>query len=462
MLQKSFIIVGLTLFLLPNSGKLDWRKELIGPYSGSYYYEVKVGDGRNDGIQRVYCACWNGHVVEWTYNEDSWSMVDCGAAPPSSDNRMIGLWIGRGQNDGLNRLYGANADGHAYEFSYVDTTWEMEDLGSPGEFYAGITLGTPRNDGTIRVCAGGYHTPVREYSWNGASWDTANISLGNRYVWPLAIAQGRNDGIERIYCPDWYQYYLREYTWAGIGYDEVLIESPQNLVKAVVGPGRNDAVNRVYASGMYGHIHEFTYEYGVWESVDIHPYAPLRSRYGLCFGNVKNDDTLRLYSVAQNGDIREHTWEDGIGWDDSIIDAVSGATVDITVGKGRNDDTNRLYVSSLNGYIYEYTHIPPSAIGVISDQPVFENGMISVIPNPFLSDLTISYHLSEPGRVNVALYNVIGSEVFRLTGDVQSPGDYTIHYDIRDKTGAELPTGVYFCKIDAAGLLSTVKLLRLK
>ena len=101
----------------------DWSRETIGLYSR--YYEVKVGNGRNDSIQRVYCCCYNGHVVEWSYDGNDWTMVDCGATPPSADNRLISLWIGDGRGDGTNRLYSASADGNVYEFSFEDGAWVM-------------------------------------------------------------------------------------------------------------------------------------------------------------------------------------------------------------------------------------------------------------------------------------------------------------------------------------------------
>ena len=280
----------------------DWMRDTVGIYSR--YYEVKIGDGRNDGVQRVYCCCYNGHVVEWTFNGNDWEMIDCGSVPLSADYRLISLCIGDGRRDGINRIYSACADGYVYEFSYDSGMWSMDCLNPPGVFYAGQVIDRPRNDDTLRLCAGGWNTPVREYTWNGSDWESIDVSSGNRYVWPLDIAQGRNDGVDRIYAPDWYLYYLREYSWNGSGYDELTINAPQRLVKAVVGQGRNDGLNRVYVSGMLGHVYEYTYESGYWQILDIHPTAPLRSRYGLCLGQARSDGVLRLYSVAQGGAIR--------------------------------------------------------------------------------------------------------------------------------------------------------------
>ena len=433
----------------------DWTRDTIGTYSR--YYEAKIGDGRNDGIQRLYCCCYNGHVVEWTYDGDDWTMVDCGSAPPSADNRLISLWIGDGRGDGLNRLYSACADGNIYEFSY-DGTWVMSSIGSPGVFYAGQAVGQPRNDDTNRVCAGGWNTPVREYTWNGVSWDALNITAGNRYIWPLDIAQGRNDGVYRIYAPDWYQYYLHEYSWNGSGYDEVNVAAPQPLVKAVVGPGRNDGMHRVYAAGKFGHIHEYSFEAGNWQRIDIHPTAPLRSRYGLCFGRTRSDGAERLYSVAQGGDIREHSWHDSV-WVDSVIDAISGATVDITVGRGRNDDTARVYVTTANGLVFEFTNSSPYT-GVVSGVEKHYRIPLSIQPNPFTTQSSIAYCLPSSGRIRLSIHNGLGMEVSCLVDEFQQSGTHTVLCNATDRYGLRLPCGVYFCRLLINDVESVEKIIR--
>ena len=446
----------LTFVFLPIICYADWTQNTIGPYSR--YYEVKVGDGRNDGVQRLYCCCYNGHVVEWSFDGNAWAMVDCGSAPPGADYRLISLWIGDGRGDGLHRIYSACADGNIYEFSYEGSTWVMSTVGTPGVFYAGQDIGQPRNDDTNRVCAGGWNTPVREYTWNGTSWDALDISYGNRYIWPLDIAQGRNDGIYRIYAPDWYQYYLREYSWNGTTYDEVNVISPQPLVKAVVVPGRNDGMNRVYAAGKFGHIHEFSYLTGNWQRIDIHPTAPLRSRYGLCFGQTKSDNLARLYSVAQGGDIREHSW-DGDVWVDSVIDAISGATVDITVGRGRNDDTVRVYVTSAGGMIYEFTNSSPN-VGVVSNSEEQRGISLAVQPNPFKTSSVITYNLPRRGRVVISVHSSLGVELCRLLDDFQLAGAYAVQFDAHDRYGLSVPHGVYFCRIQLDGMDYVEKIIR--
>jgi len=133
-----------------SEGNAGWIRDTVGVYSP--YYCVIIGDGRNDGIQRVYCSCRNGYVVEWSFNAGNWDVVECGTAPPGPDIRMVSLWIGDGRRDNFNRLYVACANGNVYEFSFSGGVWIMDSLGSPGSLFAGVEIGRPRNDSALYRC----------------------------------------------------------------------------------------------------------------------------------------------------------------------------------------------------------------------------------------------------------------------------------------------------------------------
>lgn len=457
--RKRKIFILLTMILI-NLGWPGWVRKTVGTYSD--FCNVKIGDGRNDGVQRVYCGCSNGHVVEWSFNNyrNTWEMVDCGKVPSESDNGIISLWVGNGRGDGLNRVYSTCSDGNIYEFTYSDRAWEMKDLGSPGFLYTGITTGKARNDNRDRIYAGGYDLPVCEYTWDGSSWNKNDVSSEKRYIWPLAIAQGRNDGIERIYCPDWSASCLIEYTWNGSNYEEVIINSSKSLVKTVVGSGRNDGINRVYASGYFGHIYEFTYSSNGWEKMDIHPDATDLSRYGLCLGRTKIDGRIRLYSGANNGDISEHSW-DGNSWSDSAVDAITGATAYLAVGEGRNDDTVRIYATNRNSQLYEFTNTSPF---VKDSMSIINNPMIKANDNLYLifSGNSISYSLLKSGNVRLVLYNLSGNEVCCLKDEFQSAGTYIINLPWKDKSKFKLPAGIYICGLKFMDSQKFLKIVQIK
>ena len=68
-------------------------------------------------------------------------------------------------------------------------------------------------------------------------------------------------------------------------------------------------------------------------------------------------------------------------------------------------------------------------------------------PNPFNSNTTIRYSLSQSGFVNLHVYNILGQEVAKLVNEEQNFGSYEVQFD-----ATNLPSGVYFCKLKAVSI----------
>lgn len=72
-------------------------------------------------------------------------------------------------------------------------------------------------------------------------------------------------------------------------------------------------------------------------------------------------------------------------------------------------------------------------------------------PNPFKSQTTIAYKLSEFGKVNLSIYNVAGKLIDILVDHNQEQGTHSIPWD----AGSQ-PSGVYLCKV-VSGNSSEIK-----
>ncbi len=75
-------------------------------------------------------------------------------------------------------------------------------------------------------------------------------------------------------------------------------------------------------------------------------------------------------------------------------------------------------------------------------------------PNPFNSATMIRYSVKQPGRVRLMIYNLLGQETATLVNRFQSPGSYTISWNAKD-----LPSGIYFCRMEAQEFQQTRKML---
>lgn len=75
-------------------------------------------------------------------------------------------------------------------------------------------------------------------------------------------------------------------------------------------------------------------------------------------------------------------------------------------------------------------------------------------PNPFNPATTITYTIPKGGYVRLAVFNLLGQEVSHIFEGVQSAGTYEVQFNKE-----ELPTGIYFYRIQAPGFVETRKMI---
>ena len=68
-------------------------------------------------------------------------------------------------------------------------------------------------------------------------------------------------------------------------------------------------------------------------------------------------------------------------------------------------------------------------------------------PNPFNGVTTIPYYVSEEGHTKFVIYNLLGEEIKILFDGMAHPGKYQLTWDGKDKTGNQVVSGVYICKV---------------
>jgi hypothetical protein len=78
-------------------------------------------------------------------------------------------------------------------------------------------------------------------------------------------------------------------------------------------------------------------------------------------------------------------------------------------------------------------------------------------PNPFNPSTRIQYSTPSAGRVQLKVFNVLGEEVSTLVQEEQAAGIHTVRFDARD-----LPSGMYFYRLEAPGFQETRKMLLMK
>ncbi|MCC6636579.1 MAG: T9SS type A sorting domain-containing protein, partial [Ignavibacteriaceae bacterium] len=78
-------------------------------------------------------------------------------------------------------------------------------------------------------------------------------------------------------------------------------------------------------------------------------------------------------------------------------------------------------------------------------------------PNPFNPSTVVKYSLPVDGFVNISVYNNLGEKVSVLVDGEVIAGKYSVSFD-----AGNLPSGVYFCRMESGNFISSRKMLLLK
>jgi flagellar hook assembly protein FlgD len=68
-------------------------------------------------------------------------------------------------------------------------------------------------------------------------------------------------------------------------------------------------------------------------------------------------------------------------------------------------------------------------------------------PNPFSSQTTISFHLIQPGVVNLSIYDLSGRHIVKLVNERKTSVTHTFQWRGTDNAGRKLSSGIYVCKL---------------
>ena len=89
-------------------------------------------------------------------------------------------------------------------------------------------------------------------------------------------------------------------------------------------------------------------------------------------------------------------------------------------------------------------------------------------PNPFNPATTISYTIPRMGSVTLKVYNLIGVEVAVLVDEDQAPGNYQVEFitgsgsAFDDGNNRNLPSGIYFYRLESGDYSKTMKMNLIK
>ena len=83
-------------------------------------------------------------------------------------------------------------------------------------------------------------------------------------------------------------------------------------------------------------------------------------------------------------------------------------------------------------------------------------------PNPFNPTTTIQFDLPMATDIHILVYDLLGREVVRLLNQHLEPGFHELIWNGRDRTGRELPSGMYIVLMATPEYTKSIKMLLLK
>ena len=166
-------------------------------------------------------------------------------------------------------------------------------------------------------------------------------------------------------------------------------------------------------------------------------------------GNLETDP---LFRDAENGDFHLMATQYGFPYDSPCIDAGDPEVLDIVLDSLWGLGTQRSDMGAYGGGDTLQVGIPGHNASLPYRMTLKQN-----YPNPFNARTTIEFELAIPAITVISVYDILGRQVDSWElGELQA-GTHRFIWDSRD-----LPSGVYFYRVDAGIFKATKKMVLLK
>lgn len=159
-----------------------------------------------------------------------------------------------------------------------------------------------------------------------------------------------------------------------------------------------------------------------------------------------NANTWYLVEVEVNGSAQTiNVWVDGQLCNSNVA---MPATPDGWVGLGSygtshttSYDYFQVYSGTRSGKLVAMPEgVPPASLPRLAS-----------FPNPFNPNTLVAYQVTVPGRVRLAVFDILGQQVKQLLDAPQAAGEYQLRWDGTDDAGHPVVSGVYLCRLVAPG-----------
>ncbi len=165
-------------------------------------------------------------------------------------------------------------------------------------------------------------------------------------------------------------------------------------------------------------------------------------------------------SLIRNEDEALFEWKtkNDVPLDLSVQVSVNGViqVVEMIDGKGKAE-INGSDVINIDPYKWILMGTPVITSCDEAERKVMKYELEQNFPNPFNPSTNINFSIAERGKVSIKIYNMLGEEISELANKTMEAGDHSIEFK-----ASNLPSGTYFCRMQAGSYSETSKMLLIK
>jgi hypothetical protein len=227
------------------------------------------------------------------------------------------------------------------------------------------------------------------------------------------------------------------------------VNTPTNLRFTTAGPIKLDSLSILQVSSKVYNVKPFFRNEGSSFVVN-----DLKVKISITFANVITQitpDTISISSIAPG--------------------ATAGPTDDVSITVNSHLFSGVLDLNfeiMSDGWTYWRDTVSQVVTGVddIKQAPLSYD-LSQNYPNPFNPSTTINFVIPKSSLVNLSVYDILGRKISTLVNEEKTAGSYKVEFSakggsVSDGNAYDLPSGVYFYKIQAGSFVQTKKMIYLK
>ena len=119
-------------------------------------------------------------------------------------------------------------------------------------------------------------------------------------------------------------------------------------------------------------------------------------------------------------------------------------------------------IDEIDDLLFLFTNTPLSTTAAETPPESSPLMLLPSYPNPFNDQTTLTFRLDEPAAARLVIYDTLGRIVRTLLDERRTAGEHALVWDGLDNAGVEVSSGVYFYRLEAAGVERSRMLLRVK